>query len=118
MDSSANVEPQDPPINPSEPPEIDLADEEGFPPPETVEPAAELPVEESQPALEPAEPGLYWCEDEYTGSHPVLQQTIHQGENDLTSMTNPDELLAVAALVRDGVLRKMNGAPAHEDSQR
>jgi hypothetical protein len=47
---------------------------------------------------------MYWCEGEYSGIHPILGSLIHQGENDLTAITHPAELAAIAALVRDGVL--------------
>jgi hypothetical protein len=121
-----------------EPSEHDLTQERLSPPAEpeamagvevspSPEPMPAEPMAEEEPAsdeiivhappLEPAAPGVYWCEEEYSGSHPVLQQTIHQGENDLTAMTNPDDLMAVAALVRDGVLRLMAGETEKSDER-
>ena len=48
---------------------------------------------------------MYWCEQDYSGSHPVLGGLIHQGECDLTMISNPEQLAAIHALVEAGVLR-------------
>jgi hypothetical protein len=53
----------------------------------------------------PAEPGLYWCDEESPGIHPILGEIQH-GENDYTGMTHPDSLQAIGDLVAAGVLRK------------
>jgi hypothetical protein len=58
----------------------------------------------SEPAP-PAEPGMYWCDEESPGIHPVLQQIVH-GENDYTGVTHPDSLQAIGDLVAAGVLRR------------
>jgi hypothetical protein len=66
----------------------------------------ELPTTVEPPApSEPGEPGLYWCDEEDPGIHPILGEIQH-GENDYTSLTHPDSLQAIGDLVAAGVLRK------------
>jgi hypothetical protein len=75
-------------------------------PAEPAEPPDEIMVHDAP--LEPAppgEPGIYWCDEEDPGIHPVLGEIQH-GENDYTGMTHPDSLQAIGDLVAAGVLRK------------
>jgi hypothetical protein len=84
--------------------ENDATEEQATPDPEPSAPAVETPAVELPAGPVLAEPGMYWCEGEYSGIHPILGSLIHQCENDLTAITHPAELAAIAALVRDGVL--------------
>ena len=72
-----------------------------------IEEAPPAPEPYEPPVVEPAEPGLYAYEGtEDSGVHPVLGRLAH-GENDFRDVTNPEILLAIAALVHAGVLVKV-----------
>jgi hypothetical protein len=68
--------------------------------PEDTKPSEPAP---SEPAP-PAEPGMYWCDEEDPGIHPILGEIQH-GENDYTGVTHPDSLQAIGDLVAAGVLK-------------
>lgn len=77
--------------------EVSPAVAEAPPEPEPYEP----------PVVEPAEPGIYYYEGEGDlGTHPVLGDLV-PGENDFSEETHPEKLMAIAAMVRDGALRKV-----------
>jgi hypothetical protein len=53
-----------------------------------------------------AEPGIYWCDQEDPGVHPVLGQ-LYAGENDFIGVTHPEVLAALQAAVDSGLLRQV-----------
>ena len=116
----ATMDSDRPTTDPDEPqamPDADMAGEQGHMP--NVQPeAASASQKETIPVSEdvivhdvpmapapPAEPGMYYCDQESPGIHPVLGEIQH-GENDYTGVTHPDSLQAIGDLVAAGVLRK------------
>jgi hypothetical protein len=90
------VSPEPPP--PGEPPSVEPI----LPPDEVM--VHDMPMEPAPPG----EPGIYWCDEEDPGIHPVLGELQH-GENDYTGMTHPDSLQAIGDLVAAGVLKGPQG---------
>jgi hypothetical protein len=64
-------------------------------------PADELPVPVPAPAV--AAPGLYWCDDDHPGEHPILGLLL-PGENDFREVTDLRQLQAIAACCATGLL--------------
>ena len=108
MEPLAHDDDQERPIPAVKPAEIDLADEEGFPPYVPPAPQARAESPQAPDALELAEPGIYYCDDPSPGVHPVLLQLM-QGENDFTGVSDPTVLRALALAVESGLLKKRDG---------
>ena len=109
MDSSENDQEMEP-ETPEPPPEHVEHDPRAGMPTDDRQPIAEEHLVRGQPqvpneGVEPAEPGVYYCETEDPGTHPKLG-ALHQGENDFSDVTDPEVLQALGEAVAGGLLRK------------